>query len=203
MVSMISAILLAAGESKRMGKLKQLMPLGGKSILEHSLDSLLHSRVGEVILVLGSEAEAVRKKVAARPVRITVNPDYRQGMSTSIAKGLDSVSDKAGAMMLALADQPFIDSRVINRLIDEFDTHNKGIAVPVYQGRRGHPIIFAIKYRGELLELSGDTGGKEIIDRHPDDVLEVSVDSEDIHIDIDDMSSYLREKSKLEKRGRP
>lgn len=203
MVSMISAILLAAGESKRMGKLKQLMPLGEESILEHSLDNLLSSRVGEVILVLGSEAETVRKKVAARPVRITVNPDYRQGMSTSIARGLGSVSDSAGAVMLALADQPFIDSRVINRLIDEFDTHNKGIVVPVYQGRIGHPIIFAIKYRGELLGLSGDTGGKEIIDRHPDDVLEVSVDSEDIHIDIDDMVSYEREKSRLEKRGRP
>lgn len=203
MVFMISAILLAAGESKRMGKLKQLMPLGEKSILEHSLDSLIRSKVGEVILVVGREAEAVMKKVAARPVMITVNPDYRQGMSTSIARGLDSVNDSAGAVMLALADQPFIDSRVINRLIDEFDTHNKGIVVPVYKGRRGHPIIFAIKYKDELLGLKGDTGGKEIIDRHPDDILEVAVDSEDIYIDIDDMKSYQREKSKLEKRGRP
>ena len=192
---MISAILLAAGEAKRMGKPKQLMPLGGKSILEHSLDNLLGSKVNEVIVVVGCEAEAVAKKVAARMVRIAVNPAYKQGMSTSLVKGLELVSDGATAVMIALADQPFISSQVINQLIDEFETHKKGIAVPVYKGRRGHPIIFAIKYRGELLELSGDAGGKEILERHPDDVLEVDTGSEDIHRDIDDMKSYEREKN--------
>lgn len=197
MVSMISAILLAAGEAKRMGKPKQLMPLGEKTILEHSLDNLLGSKVGEVIVVVGYEAEAVAKKVATRPVRIAVNPDYKQGMSTSLVKGLDLVSDGAKAIMVALADQPFISSQVINQLINEFETHKKGIAVPVYKGKRGHPIIFAIKYKAELLRLSGDTGGKAIIDQHPDDVLEVAVDSEDIHIDIDDMKSYEKEKKKI------
>ncbi len=129
---MISAILLAAGEAKRMGKLKQLMTLGGKSILEHSIDNFLASRVSEVIVVLGCEAEVVVKKVAARPVKIAMNPAYREGMSGSIVRGLDLVSDGGRAVMLALADQPFVDSRVIDRMIDEFNTHNKGIVVPVY-----------------------------------------------------------------------
>ena len=186
-----------------MGKPKQLMPLGEKSILEHSLDNLLGSRVNEVIVVVGCEAEAVAKKVAARPVRITVNPDYKQGMSTSLVKGLELVSDGATAVMIALADQPFINSQVIDQLINDFETHEKGIAVPVYKGKRGHPIIFAIKYRGELLELSGDAGGKDILERHPDDVLEVDTGSEDIHRDIDDMKSYRLETSKLEKRQSP
>ena len=197
---MISAILLAAGESRRMGKLKQLMPLGGRGILEHSIDNLLGSRVGEVIVVLGCEAEVLVKKVATRPVRIAMNSAYQEGMSTSIARGLALVNDRVGAVMLALADQPFIDSHVINRMIDEFDTHSKGIVIPVYKGRRGHPIIFAIKYKGELLRLSGDTGGRAIIDQQPDDVLEVAVGSEGICIDIDNLSSYHLEKSKLEKR---
>ncbi|MDO8715419.1 MAG: nucleotidyltransferase family protein [Dehalococcoidales bacterium] len=194
---MISAILLAAGEAKRMGKPKQLMPLGEKSILEHSLDNLLASRVNEIIVVVGCEAEAVAKKVAARPVRIAVNPDYKQGMSTSLVKGLDLVSDGAKAVMVFLADQPFIGSHVINQLIDDFANHKKGIAVPVYKGKRGHPIIFAIKYGGELSKLTGDAGAKAILKKHPEDVLEVDTGSEDIHRDIDDMKSYEREKNKI------
>ena len=183
-----------------MGRVKQLLPLGRKSILEHSLDNLLESRVDEVIVVLGSEAAKVAKKVAARRVKTVVNPDYRRGMGTSIARGLNSVSIKATAIMLVLADQPFIDSKVINQLIDEFETPNKSIAVPVYKGRRGHPIIFAIKYKNELSGLKGDTGGKDIIERHPDDVIEVAVESEDIFTDIDDVESYEVEKSKHESR---
>ncbi len=197
MVSMISVILLAAGEAKRMGRLKQLMPLGEKSILEHSLDNLLGSRVNEAIVVVGCEAEAVAKKVAARPVRVVVNPNYKQGMSTSLVKGLDLVSDGAKAIMVALADQPFISSQVINQLIGEFERHKKGIAVPVYKGKRGHPIIFAIKYRKELLGLSGDAGAKAILEKHPEDVLEVDTGSEDIHRDIDDMKSYEKERDKI------
>ncbi len=182
---MISAILLAAGQSKRMGKPKQLMPLGNSTIVEQSIDNLLNSRVSEVIVVLGYEAEAVAEKVATRPVKIAINPAYHQGMSTSIVTGLNLVSDKAGAVMLALADQPFVDSQTINSLMEAFVAHNRGIAIPVYRGRRGHPVIFAIRYKGELLKLKGDIGGREIIERHPDDVLEVAVNCEGICIDID------------------
>ena len=187
---MVSAIVLAAGESKRMGKLKQLMPLGTKTILEQTIDNLLDSRVSEVIVVVGYKAEALVEKVATRPVKIAVNPAYHQGMSTSIVAGLNLVNDKARAVMLALADQPFIDSQTINRLIDEFDSRTKGIAIPVYQSRRGHPVIFAVKYKGELLRLKGDIGGREIIEQHPDDVLEVAVNCEGICIDIDTVDSY-------------
>ncbi len=187
---MVSAILLAAGESKRMGKLKQLMPLGKTTILEQAIDNLLGSRVSEVIVVLGYRAEEVMKKVAVRPVKIAINPAYHHGMSTSIVKGLSLVDDRAHAVMLALADQPFIDSPTINRLIAEFLRHNKGIAIPVYHGRRGHPVIFAIKYKAELLKLTGNVGGRQIIREHPDDILEVAVDSESINIDIDTISNY-------------
>jgi molybdenum cofactor cytidylyltransferase len=187
---MVSAILIAAGESKRMGKLKQLMPLGRKTVVEQTIDNLLNSKVSEVIVVLGYKAEAVVEKIATRPVKIAINPAYHQGMSTSIVTGLNLVSDKAKAVMLALGDQPFIDSQTINRLTDEFDSHDKGIAIPVYQGRRGHPVIFAIKYKEELLSLTGDIGGRLIIERHPDDILEVAVSTESINIDIDTIDSY-------------
>jgi molybdenum cofactor cytidylyltransferase len=187
---MISAIVMAAGESKRMGKLKQLMPLGDSTILAQTTDNLLNSKVSEVIVVLGHKAEEVRKAISGRPVKVTVNPAYQQGMSTSIVTGLNLVSDKARAVMLALGDQPFVDSQTVNKILGEFNSHNKGIAVPVYRGRRGRPVIFAISYKDELLGLEGDIGGREIINRHPDDVLEVAVNCEGVCIDIDTEESY-------------
>ena len=187
---MMSSILLAAGESKRMGKPKELMPFGQSSIVEQTIDNLLGSAVNEVIVVIGHRAEEVIRLIATRPVKLAVNPNYKQGMSTSIIAGLNLVDSQAQAVMLALGDQPAIDSQTINRLIKAFYTHDKGIAIPTYQGRRGHPIIFAVKYKEKLLELKGDIGGRQIVKDHPDDILEVAVNSESILTDIDTISDY-------------
>ena len=191
---MVSAILLAAGKSRRMGKLKQLMPFGQSTIVEQAIDNLLSSAVNEVIVVVGYRAEEVIKTVAAKPVKLVTNLDYEQGMSTSIIAGLNLVDSQAQAVMLAFGDQPLIDSQTINQLIEEFYNHDKGIASPTYQGRRGHPIIFAMKYKEKLLELKGDIGGRQIIKDHPEDILEVAVNCEGICIDIDTVDNYLGEK---------
>ena len=188
---MVSAILLAAGESKRMGKPKLLLPFGRSTMLEQTIDNLLSSIVDEVIVVLGHKADEARGKIAAKPIKISVNPGYHRGMSTSIAAGLNLIDERAKAIMLVLADQPLVDSRVINRLIKQFHAQNKGIAIPVFQGKRGHPIIFTIKYKAELLGLKGDVGGREVIERHPDDILEVAISSPGITIDIDTPGDYL------------
>ncbi len=188
----ISAIPLAAGEPKRMGYPKQLMLLGKGTVLEQTFDILLSSRVSEIIPVVGYRAEEVIKAIANRPVKIAINPIYHQGMSTSIVTGLNLVDDRTQAVMFVLADQPFIGGKIINRLIEEFASHDKGIALPVYQGRRGHPVIFSVKYIRELLSLKGDIGGRQIIKEHPDDILEVAVDSPSIIMDIDTASDYVR-----------
>jgi molybdenum cofactor cytidylyltransferase len=182
---MVSAILLAAGEAKRMGKPKQLMPLGKTTMVEQTIDNLTNSGVNEVIVVLGHKAEEIMKKISASSVKIVVNPTYRQGMGTSIAAGLKFIDSRTQAVMLALADQPFVDSQTLNKLIAEFESHHKGIAIPTYKGRRGHPLIFSLKYKTQLSRLKGDIGGREIIKEHPEDVLEVAVDCEGIIIDID------------------
>jgi len=188
---MISAILLAAGESKRMGELKQLMPFGqNTTIVEQAIDNLLSAAVNEVIVVVGYRAEEVIKSIVGKPVKIAINPNYRQGMSTSIIAGLNLVDSRAQAAMLTLGDQPLINSQTINRLIEEFHNHDRGIAIPTYQGRRGHPIIFAIKYKEKLLELKGDIGGRQIVKDHPDDILEVAVNAGGIITDIDTISDY-------------
>ena len=187
---MVSAILLAAGQSKRMGKLKQLMPFGQSTIVEQAVDNLLGSAVDEVIVVVGYKAEDVMKAIAAKPVKLAINPDYEQGMSTSIIAGLGMVHSRVKGVMLALGDQPLVDSQTINRLIEEFYNHDKGIAAPTYKGMRGHPIIFAIKYKEQLLKLGGDMGGRQIIKDYPDDVLEVAVDSESVIADFDTTGDY-------------
>jgi len=187
---MLSAILLAAGESKRMGALKQLMPLGKSTLLEQAIDNLLNSSVDETIVVVGHKAEEITRAIASRPVKIMLNPNYQQGMSTSIIAGLNLIDPKSQAVMLAMGDQPLVESRTINQLIDAFKSHDKGIAVPTHRGKRGNPVIFAIKYKTELLKLKGDIGGREIIKNHPDDVLEVPVDSESVISDIDTRDDY-------------
>jgi molybdenum cofactor cytidylyltransferase len=187
---MISSILLAAGESRRMGQPKQLMSFGQHTILEQAIDNLVNSAVSETVVVLGHKAEELVKTITNKPVKIALNPDYQQGMSTSIIAGLNLIDSRARAIMLAMGDQPFVDSQTINSLLEAFVAHNKGIIIPVHQGRRGHPAIFAIRYRDELLRIVGDIGGREIIDRHPDDVLEVAVDCEGVCIDIDTMDTY-------------
>ena len=187
---MLSAIILAAGESKRMGKPKQLLPLGKSTLLEQAIDNLLNSSVDETIVVLGHKAEEITEKIANKPVKVVINPDYQQGMSTSIVAGLIMVDPRSQAVMLALGDQPLVTSRTINQLIEAFNKNRKGIAVPTYRGRRGHPIIFDIKYKAELFKLKGDIGGREIIQNHPKDVFMVAVDSESVISDIDTQEDY-------------
>ena len=187
---MISAILLAAGESNRMGQPKQLLPFGQSTIVERTLDNLLNSAVSETIVVLGYREGEIRKTIAGKPVKIVINPDYQQGMSASIIAGLKQIDKKARAVLIALGDQPFVDSQTINSLVEAFIANNRGIIIPVYQGRKGNPVIFAIKYKDELLNLKGDIGGREITKHHPDDVLEVAVNCEGILLDIDTMENY-------------
>jgi len=186
---MLSSILLAAGKSKRMGRLKQLMPWGQSTMMEKTIDNLLDSSIDEIVVVLGFQAEEVKKVIGDRPVKLVINPDYEQGMSTSIITGLKLVDDRTQAVLFALADQPLVDCQTIDRLIEEYKSSDKGIAVPTYQGRRGNPVIFALKYKDELLGLCGDIGGRQIIRDYPEDVLEVAVDCEGICIDFDTVSS--------------
>ncbi len=169
---------------------KLLLPFGSSTILEQTVDTLLNSKLDDVIVVLGYGANEIRKLIASRPVTIVVNPDYHQGISTSIIAGLNLVDSQAQAVTLALGDQPLINSQAINRLVKEFYNHDRGIVIPTYKGKRGHPIIFAIKYKEKLLELKGDIGGRQIIKEHPDDILEVVVRSEGINIDVDNISDY-------------
>lgn len=186
----VSAILLAAGESKRMGRPKLLLPFGGGTIVGRTVDNLLSSSVAEVIVVLGAGAQKMKKAIAVKPVKVVFNPDYRRGMATSLRSGLKVVDGRAQRIMVVLADQPIVDRQTYNRLIEESLGSGKGIIIPTYQAKRGNPIVFSVSYKGELLGLEGDVGGREIISRHSDDILEVAVGSKGVNIDINTMADY-------------
>ena len=187
----ISAILLAAGQSKRLKGSKLLLPLRNSAILKTSIDNLLSSKVEEVIVVLGHEAEEKRKYIDSSRAKIVINPNYLCGISSSLKAGITMSNVTASGTLIALADQPFVSAEIINRLITGFLTGGRGIVYPVYNARRGHPVIFSHKYRDELLKLEGDTGARGIIGEHPDDILEIKIDSPMIHFDIDTQEDYL------------
>ncbi|UCE98123.1 MAG: nucleotidyltransferase family protein, partial [Dehalococcoidia bacterium] len=180
----ISAILLAAGESKRMGKPKLLLPFGKSTVIGSTIDNLLNSKVNEVIVVLGANIQKTKKALAGKPVKITTNPLYQQGMSTSLICGLMQVNQQSQRIMIALSDQPLIDTKTYDRLIYKSTHSNFGIVVPTYRSRRGNPIIFNVSYKDELLQLKGDIGGRDLLGHHTDDILEVGVDCEGIHINL-------------------
>ena len=189
----ISALLLAAGRGERMGGAKQLLPLGTKRMIEVSLDNLLASRCDEVIVVLGFAADEIRPLVQGKErVRVVINSQFEQGMSTSIKAGVQEISPAARGILIALADQPFIPAAVIDTLIERFIAGEKGIVLPVYHGQRGHPVILGRQYERELLALSGDAGGREIVRSHPEDCLEVEVDAKGVVMDIDAPEDYQK-----------
>jgi molybdenum cofactor cytidylyltransferase len=188
---MISAILLAAGGSKRMGKPKLLLKWDKSSIIEKSVDTLLASKIDELIVVIGYKARTILRRLGARRLKAVINRHYRMGMSTSIRRGLGQVSSKSEAILIALADQPFIETDLIDHLIDVYRRNPHGIVLPSYKGKRGHPVILnRFRYQEEMGNLTGDVGCRPILNRHPEEILEVEVESEGVIADINSWDEY-------------
>lgn len=201
----ISGILLAAGLSKRMGQPKQLLPFGKGTIVETVVDNMLDAKFGEVIVVVGHCAKQVQDILGERPVKIVFNPDYREGMLTSAQTGIrslnfENVKNKSDrdAFSLMLVDQPFITSELIDKVIDAYAQTDKGIALPSYNYKRGHPVIFHHRYANEILALDAESGGvRSLFKSHSKEIYYVSVDTDDVLRDIDYREDYeraLREK---------
>jgi molybdenum cofactor cytidylyltransferase len=193
----ISAILLGAGESKRMGVDKLSLPWRRRTVLEHCFETLLQSEVQEIVVVLGPRNKRVKDRFQGGKAKVVVNPYSKRGMSTSIRMGLQAVHPDSAGILIALGDHPFLKTRTINALIRIFDQGGEGIIIPSFQGRMGHPVIFHKRYRKELLNLRGDVGGRTVVDRHPEAVKVVRVKSEGVVKDVDTWQDYVKEFRKL------
>lgn len=172
-----------------MGALKQLLPLGESTIIGQAVDNLLRSGIEELVVVLGHEAAKIRASLAGRGLKVAVNPEYQLGMSSSVAAGARLV--KPGhAVMIALADQPFIGAEMVDRLVEEFRVSERGIVIPSYLGKNGHPVLFAPRYREALSGLNADFVVRDLIRRNSQDVALIPVDCAGVVIDIDTAADY-------------
>ncbi|MFH1038514.1 MAG: nucleotidyltransferase family protein [PVC group bacterium] len=192
----VYAIILAAGESRRCApRNKLLLPFGGKTILETSVRNVLASRVVGVVVILGHQADVAAGLLRGLSCRMVVNPDYPSGMGSSVIAGIDywhSLDDLASdaGFLFALGDQPCIPPAVIDEVIRTYREKGAQIVVPVCNGRRGHPSIFHRQYADEIREVAGRWGAREVLRRHPDDIVSVEVASEAVLLDIDTPDDY-------------
>lgn len=188
----ISGILLAAGLSTRMGEPKQLLPFGESTIIETVVDSMLGAKFDEVIVVLGHCGSQIQKQLSERPVKIVFNPDYREGMLTSAQVGIQALK-ASDAFGLMLVDQPFITSALIDQVVDAYVRRDTGIALPSYNYKRGHPVIFHRRYADDILALGAESGGvRTLFKRYADDIHYVTVDTDRVLRDIDYREDYER-----------
>jgi len=190
---MICAIVLAAGQSRRMGVQKLLLPFGKGSVILHIVDQVLDSFIDEVHVVVGYEANRIAEQISDRPVSIVTNPDYESSMLSSVRCGFQSLPQHCDAVLVALGDQPSITSELVNEMIQSFKKINKRILVPLYRGKRGHPILVSIRYRNEIMTCYDDVGLRGLLRAHPDDIFEMNVSTSGVLSDIDDPEDYQRE----------
>lgn len=178
---MIAAIVLAAGKSERMGQPKALLTYRGVTFLDRILLAIENSEISETIVVVGHNREEIASQV--RLGVVVSNPDYESGMVTSLKVGIRALPDEASGAAIFLVDHPMIDEKTINALVSRFEP---GVIIaPVYDGRRGHPVLFSRTVLYEILELPDTIGANAVVRRKPDRVIEVLVDEPGILLDID------------------
>ena len=190
---MIVAVILSAGESSRMGRPKALLPIDGVRFVEKIVSTLKSTDVGNIIVVLGHNAEEIRRKIRNLPVTILINHDYKQGQLSSLQvaiRRLESSGGPVDGILVHLVDHPYIEAKLVNLMIDRFYETKKLIVVPRFQDRRGHPVIFARALFSELLAAGTDQGAKPVVHAHRDDTLEIDTNDKGVLIDIDTPEEY-------------
>jgi molybdenum cofactor cytidylyltransferase len=187
----IAGIILAAGESARMGRDKALLRWGGATFLEHLRAVLKNAGLGLVRVVLGANADGVLKQVRLAPVEVVLNRQWHQGMLTSVVAGLDSLPrGLVDAAVLCLVDHPCVSSALLRTLVERFRATGKLIVLPVCQGQRGHPALFSAKLFDELRAAPLAVGARHVVRQHPDDVLEVPTEEDGILLNTNDPAAY-------------
>jgi molybdenum cofactor cytidylyltransferase len=190
---MLAAVILAAGESRRMGQPKALLPYRGRAFLEHLIGVAHHPRIGLTRVVLGAGAEEIRERLKLDPASVVINPDWEKGQLSSIQAALRSLPQglTEGAL-LCLVDHPLISADLVDSLIKQFDSSGKPIIIPTCHGKRGHPVIFRSTLYDELLAAPLDLGARAVVWAHSADVLEVPTDEEGVILNLNDPDTLRR-----------
>ena len=185
--SRIAAIILAAGQSRRMGPDNKLLAeIDGKAMLARVVEAAKASQVVDISAVTGHEADQVKAILARYAIPTVHNTKFAEGLSTSLQVGVSALSDKFDGMIVLLGDMPRISANHIDRLIAAFNpSEGRAICVPTYQGKRGNPVLFGKQFFAEMRQVSGDSGAKHLIGEHEEELVEVPMDDDGIFLDVD------------------
>jgi len=188
----LAAVILAAGESSRMGTPKALLIYEGRPFLEHLLEITRHPEIGATRVVLGANAEEIREHAALDPETVVVNPEWNQGQLSSIQAAIRSLPAGTDGILLCLIDHPLISAALVAELVDRFYASKKPIVIPAYSGRRGHPVIFSSQLYPELLAAPLDTGARAVVWAHKAEVLEVPTSEQGVVLNLNDPETLRR-----------
>ncbi|HEX7177433.1 MAG TPA: nucleotidyltransferase family protein [Pyrinomonadaceae bacterium] len=187
----LSAILLAAGRSRRMGAFKPLLPFGEVTVVERCVSVLREGGANDVVVVVGHRAEEVRAGLAHLPfVRFAFNEDAESEMGVSVARGVESLSEQTEAVLVALVDQPAVPAAVVREIVGAREESKARLVVPTWEGRGGHPVLIDLRFRDELLSLDPAVGLRALFDAHRAEVLRLGVGSPYVVRDMDTWEEY-------------
>lgn len=184
-----AAILLAAGQSSRMGAFKPLLPFSNKTVIECCIDYLRHGGVDTIVVVLGHRANEVLERLEHLSVLFAINPDPSSEMGASVAAGVRALPETAPATLIALADHPAVPASVVSTLLETW-REGARLVIPTWQGCGGHPVLVDLSFRSELLQLGATGGLKAFFDAHQNELERIAVDSPFIARDIDTWDDY-------------
>ena len=173
-----------------MGKPKRLLKFGDKTFLEQIISVLKLSDVVRITVVLGAEAETIKNSVDLSETRVVVNKDYLKGQLSSLITAIKDTPEETEAILLCLADAPFVSKEVVNKIVSKFGETNNPIIVPVFNGKRGHPTLFSKSLFNELLNAPQDQGARYVLYSNEEKVLEVEISESGFLISIDTPDEY-------------
>lgn len=185
------AIVLAAGESVRMGTPKMLLPFHGSTILEKVIENISKSTISKIMVVTGADSETIIRQIRNLNVSYCYNEKYSEGMLSSVICGFRNVPPETSAIAVFQGDQPLIKHETINIVITAYDKSDRGLIIPVFENRRGHPFLIDKKYRKEIEKLNPDEGLRSLSSIFKEDVLEVETNDQGILKDIDTYEEYM------------
>ena len=190
---MISAILLAAGQSKRMiNENKLVKKYKNIPLIKYAVDNVLNSSIDELIIVLGYQKEVIEKIIDEnKKIKFINNPNFESGIASSIKIGLDNLSKQTEAFFICLGDMPNVDKEIYNQLINlSFSNKDKEIFVPYYQERQANPILFSKKMKGKIQQIEGDSGAKKVIVDNEKKVFKLSIQDEGVVTDFNNVTDF-------------
>jgi molybdenum cofactor cytidylyltransferase len=188
---MIAGLILAAGESSRMGRDKSLLTYRGQTFLETIVATLREAGIERIAVMLGHHAEEIERTVQLPGVEVVVNAAYRLGQTSSLQAGLQALdAPDLEAAVLCLVDHPAVSARTVRQLVDSFRASLAPVVIPTHQGRRGHPVVIGRTLFPELLNLSPEQGASFVIREYRDRTSFVEVDDQGILLDVDDDATY-------------